>query len=49
MLPETNKGEGAKRWVEEKGEFAQICYAEEARHIAVFTDRERLLAGQALP
>jgi dTDP-4-dehydrorhamnose 3,5-epimerase-like enzyme len=36
-LPETREIDGVKRWDEEKGEFAQICYEEEARHIAFFT------------
>jgi dTDP-4-dehydrorhamnose 3,5-epimerase-like enzyme len=45
-LPETNEGEGAKRWEEEKGEFAQICYAEEARHIAFFTIRKGFCRGR---
>jgi dTDP-4-dehydrorhamnose 3,5-epimerase-like enzyme len=35
-LPETKDVEGVKRWVEEKGEFAQISYGEPMRHIAVF-------------
>lgn len=38
-LPETKEVDGVKRWDEEKGEFAQICYREEARHIAFFTIR----------
>ncbi len=37
MLPATSQIDGAKRWDDEKGEFAQICYQEEARHIAFFT------------
>ena len=45
MLPVTNEGEGAKRWTEEKGEFAQICYGEEARHIALFTLRPGFWRG----
>ncbi len=45
-LPETNEGERAKRWAEEKGEFAQICYAEEARHIAFFTIRQGFWRGR---
>ncbi len=35
-LPETKEIDGAKRWEEEKGEFAQISYGEEVRHIAYF-------------
>jgi dTDP-4-dehydrorhamnose 3,5-epimerase-like enzyme len=45
MLPVTNEGDGAKRWTEEKGEFAQICYGEEARHIALFTLRKGFWRG----
>jgi dTDP-4-dehydrorhamnose 3,5-epimerase-like enzyme len=36
-LPETKEIDGAKRWDDDKGAFAQICYREEARHIAFFT------------
>jgi dTDP-4-dehydrorhamnose 3,5-epimerase-like enzyme len=36
-LPEAKEIDGAKRWNEEKGEFAQISYREEARHVAFFT------------
>jgi mannose-6-phosphate isomerase-like protein (cupin superfamily) len=35
-LPETKEPEGAKRWVEEKGEFVQISYGEEIWHLALF-------------
>jgi dTDP-4-dehydrorhamnose 3,5-epimerase-like enzyme len=45
ILPEPGDGEGEKRWDEEKGEFAQICYREEARHIAVFSIREGYWPG----
>ena len=45
MLPETSEGDGVKRWDEEKGEFAQICYGEEARHIAFFTIRKGFWRG----
>jgi dTDP-4-dehydrorhamnose 3,5-epimerase-like enzyme len=45
MLPETSEGDGIKRWDEEKGEFAQICYREEARHIAFFTIRKGFWRG----
>lgn len=44
-LPETKDVDGAKRWDEEKGEFAQICYREEARHIAFFTIRAGFWRG----
>jgi len=36
-LPETRDKIGEKRWEEDRGEFAQICYAEEARHVVYFT------------
>jgi dTDP-4-dehydrorhamnose 3,5-epimerase-like enzyme len=35
-LPETKDIDGAKRWSEDKGEFVQVSYHEEARHIAYF-------------
>ena len=35
-LPETMEIDGAKRWTEEKGEFAQISFGEEIRHLAYF-------------
>lgn len=35
-LPETKEIDGAKRWVEDKGEFAQIAYGEVIRHLAFF-------------
>jgi mannose-6-phosphate isomerase-like protein (cupin superfamily) len=35
-LPNTKDVDGAKWWVEEKGEFAQIAYKEEIRHLAFF-------------
>jgi dTDP-4-dehydrorhamnose 3,5-epimerase-like enzyme len=44
-LPETKEIDGAKRWDEEKGEFAQICYGEEARHIAFFRIRSGFWRG----
>ena len=46
MLPEAKEVEGAKRWDEEKGEFAQICYGEEARHIAFFRIRSGSWRGK---
>ncbi len=45
MLPETKEIDGVKRWEEERGEFAQICYGEEARHIAFFTLKEGFSRG----
>jgi dTDP-4-dehydrorhamnose 3,5-epimerase-like enzyme len=35
-LPETKEIDGAKRWNEERGEFAQISYREDIGHVAVF-------------
>jgi dTDP-4-dehydrorhamnose 3,5-epimerase-like enzyme len=45
MLPHTKDVDGAKRWEEARGEFAQICYDEEARHIAFFTVRRGFSRG----
>ncbi len=45
MLPVTSEGDRAKRWEEEKGEFAQICFREEARHIALFTLKKGFWRG----
>jgi dTDP-4-dehydrorhamnose 3,5-epimerase-like enzyme len=44
-LPEDKNIDGVKRWEEEKGEFAQICYAEEARHIAFFVIKKGFWRG----
>jgi len=35
-LPVTKQMTGAKRWMEERGEFVQIAYREEMRHLAIF-------------
>lgn len=35
-LPETKEIDGAKRWNEERGEFAQISYREDIGHVAIF-------------
>jgi dTDP-4-dehydrorhamnose 3,5-epimerase-like enzyme len=35
-LPYTKEKVGAKRWEEERGEFVQISYKEEMRHLALF-------------
>lgn len=35
-LPETKEIDGAKRWNEERGEFAQISYREDIGHLAIF-------------
>lgn len=44
-LPETKEMEGAKRWEEERGEFAQISYREPIGHLAVFQIREGFFRG----
>jgi dTDP-4-dehydrorhamnose 3,5-epimerase-like enzyme len=36
---------GAKRWEEERGEFVQISYKEEMRHLAVFEIRKGFSRG----
>jgi dTDP-4-dehydrorhamnose 3,5-epimerase-like enzyme len=36
---------GAKRWEEERGEFVQISYKEEMRHLAVFGIRKGFSRG----
>ena len=35
-LPETKEIDGAKRWEDAKGEFAQISYREDTGHVAFF-------------
>lgn len=45
-LPETKEIDGAKRWEEEKGEFVQISYGEEIRHLAYFVVREGFWRGK---
>ena len=35
-LPNIREIPGAKRWEEERGEFVQIAYQEEMRHLAIF-------------
>jgi dTDP-4-dehydrorhamnose 3,5-epimerase-like enzyme len=44
-LPETKEIDGAKRWVEEKGEFAQISYLQEIRHLAFFELKKGFTRG----
>ncbi|MGD0917689.1 MAG: cupin domain-containing protein [Thermodesulfobacteriota bacterium] len=44
-LPETGEGLEAKRWKEERGEFVQIVYNEEMRHLAVFEIRKGFTRG----
>lgn len=45
-LPETKDTDGAKRWEEEKGEFVQIAYDEEIRHLAYFEIRRGFWRGR---
>lgn len=45
-LAETKDIEGAKRWEEEKGEFAQIAYDEEIRHLAYFQIKRGFWRGK---
>jgi dTDP-4-dehydrorhamnose 3,5-epimerase-like enzyme len=44
-LPYTKEKVGAKRWKEERGEFAQISYKEEIRHLALFEIRKGFSRG----
>jgi dTDP-4-dehydrorhamnose 3,5-epimerase-like enzyme len=44
-LPETKEIDGAKRWEEEKGEFVQIAYGEQIRHLAYFIIRKGFWRG----
>ncbi|HOP86787.1 MAG TPA: cupin domain-containing protein [Syntrophorhabdaceae bacterium] len=44
-LPYTNEIEGAKRWDEEKGEFVQVSYNREIRHLAYFELKEGFFRG----
>ena len=44
-LPRSKEILGAKRWEEERGEFVQISYKEEIRHLAVFEIRKGFSRG----
>ena len=44
-LPHTREIPGAKRWDEERGEFVQVAYREEMRHLAVFEIRKGFSRG----
>jgi dTDP-4-dehydrorhamnose 3,5-epimerase-like enzyme len=44
-LPETREIPGAKRWDEERGEFIQVAYQEEMRHLALFEIRRGFFRG----
>jgi dTDP-4-dehydrorhamnose 3,5-epimerase-like enzyme len=45
QLPETKEIRGAKRWAEERGEFVQVAYREEIRHVAAFEIRKGYTRG----
>jgi dTDP-4-dehydrorhamnose 3,5-epimerase-like enzyme len=44
-LPNQKGGPGAKRWIEERGEFVQIAYQEEIHHLALFEIRKGFVRG----
>jgi len=44
-LPNTREVPGAKRWAEERGEFVQIAYQEEMRHLAIFEIKKGFFRG----
>jgi len=44
-LSDTRDIPGAKRWAEERGEFVQVAYKEEMRHLAVFEIRKGFSRG----
>ena len=44
-LPDARDIQGAKRWVEERGEFVQVAYQEEMRHLALFEIRKGYFRG----
>ena len=44
-LPDTREIQGAKRWEEERGEFVQIAYQEEMRHLAIFEIKKGFSRG----
>ena len=44
-LPHSKEILGAKRWEEERGEFVQISYKEEMRHLAIFEVRKGFSRG----
>jgi dTDP-4-dehydrorhamnose 3,5-epimerase-like enzyme len=44
-VPYAKEGLGAKRWEEERGEFVQISYKEEIRHLALFEIRKGFSRG----
>ena len=44
-LPITKDIPGAKRWEEERGEFVQISYLEEIKHLALFEIKKGFFRG----
>lgn len=44
-VPQSEEIIGAKRWEEERGEFVQISYQEEIRHLAIFEIRKEFSRG----
>ena len=44
-LPVTKNITGAKRWEEERGEFVQISYLEEIKHLALFEIKKGFFRG----
>ncbi|MCX7966257.1 MAG: cupin domain-containing protein [Syntrophorhabdaceae bacterium] len=44
-LPYTKEIEGAKRWDEDKGEFVQVSYKQEIRHLAYFELKKGFFRG----
>jgi dTDP-4-dehydrorhamnose 3,5-epimerase-like enzyme len=45
QLPITRQKTGAKRWTEERGEFVQVSYHEEIRHLAFFEIKQGFSRG----
>ncbi len=44
-LPDMKNIDGVKRWTEERGEFVQIAYKEEIRHLAFFELKKKFFRG----
>lgn len=44
-LPNTKEVDGAKRWIEDKGEFAHIFHMEDIRHVAWFELKKGYFRG----
>jgi len=44
-LPLTREIAGSKRWVEDRGEFVQVAYREEMRHLAAFEIKKGFSRG----